>query len=129
MPKEACVHSGRVWARIETLSPGSRPRSTRPSETSRTVPPSSAYATSFHSPPSLTRWADWSAKRSAASGSRSAIVFEPVACPAAVVASIWVSPLGPVEEGGFYGEARVWLRLGELLLLLRVLETAIEEGL
>ena len=40
--KLASVHSGRVWARIATLSPGWMPRSTSPSPISRTVSPSSS---------------------------------------------------------------------------------------
>ena len=78
MPKQACVHSGRVWARIEIFSPGSMPRSISPSATSLTTSPSSAYEESRHSSPTLKRWAGASPYFSTASGSRSAIVFEPV---------------------------------------------------
>ena len=43
MPKQALVHSGRVFERIATFSPGSMPRPMSPSEISRTARPSSAY--------------------------------------------------------------------------------------
>ena len=112
--KSAYVHSARVLQSSDTRSPGSMPRSMRPRPISETISPTSRKVTSRHSPLSLSLYltATLSAYFSAAFGSRSAIVCDPVdsIVDGAVVASIsllflssggpspWVRILGEKER-------------------------------
>src|SRR5215211_3247960 len=77
------------------------PRSMSPSASSMTVTPTSWKLTSVQPSPALWRAAVWSLNFSAALGSRSAIVLDPVLRSAAVPASI-ASSWDDVKEARFY---------------------------
>src|SRR6516165_2808447 len=76
--KSAYVHSGRVLARTHTRSPAPIPKSIKPRAISPTISPTSPNVTCRQTPSCLTATAGRSAYCSAARGSKSAIVRDPV---------------------------------------------------